>query len=176
MTDLQPGDIGFAHGSGWVDWAIRVAEQRRYGKGSPFSWANHVFMIVDRAGALIEAQGRGVVLSDMGAYPDPTTYSIWRPVWPTPDSASVAVAGMYGLLGKKYGYLTIACEGLAFLTGTRLRFGISGQYICSGAAAHELVRTGIDLGDDSDWNSPADDLQAAKKLGWTHVAGVVLAL
>jgi len=61
----QPGDVGLAHGSGLVDWAIRFAETRKYGRGSTEARFNHAFMIIDSSGLLIEAEGRGVVSNMM---------------------------------------------------------------------------------------------------------------
>ena len=158
----QAGDVGLARGSSFVEWAIRFAESRRYGRKSLEASVNHAFLF-DSPTTLIEAQGRGVVRSSTLEYAGRTIVLI-RPVYP--NGPQPAVDAMTGLLGRKYGYLEIVSEALAFMTGTRLRFGVEGQYICSGAVSHALERAGIDMGDDADWNSPADVYHQALQHGW----------
>lgn len=158
----DPGDVGLTHGSGLVDWAIRFAEARRYGRSSPQANWNHAFLIVDAEGGLIEAQGHGVVRNSLKAEYSHADYVIMRPPFPA-GGADRAVAVMTAMLGDHYGYLEIVCEGLAFLTQTRLRFAVAGEHICSGAVSRAVTVGGVDMGDDEEWNSPADVMNVALK-------------
>jgi hypothetical protein len=163
-----PGDVGLTHGSGFADWAIRFAETRRYGRGSPQAKWNHAFLIVDAEGGLIEAQGHGVVPNSLKAEYGHADYVIVRPPF-APGDADKAVAAMKAMLGDHYGYLEIVCEGLAFLTQTRLRFGIAGEHICSGAVSRAVTVGGVDMGDYEEWNSPADVMNVALKGKWQWI-------
>lgn len=98
----------------------------------------------------------------------PGTFIILRPAFP-PGGADKAVAAMVGMLGEKYGYIEIVSEALAFLTQTKLRFGVSGQQICSGAVSFALDQGGIPMGTDDEWNSPADVMHIAEQQGWSVV-------
>lgn len=170
----QAGDVGLAHGSGLVDWAIRFAEARKYGRSSAEAQFNHAFMIVDSSGLLIEAKGRGVVSNMMAkAYPGDSDHVVIRPPY-QPGCADKAVAAMKAMLGDKYGFVEIASEALAFFTGTKFRFGIEGQHICSGAVSDACQQGGIDMGDDDEWNSPADVMKIALDQKWSWVAGATV--
>ena len=169
----EPGDVGLAHGSGFVDWAIRYAERRRYGSKSQEARWNHAFMIVDAFGALVEAQGRGVVRSSMAGEYAHGDVVVVRPPYPS-GGAARAVATMEAMVGSHYGYLEIASEALAFLTQTKLRFGVAGQHICSGAVSYACDQGGVPMGDDEEWNSPADVMHIALAQHWTWVAGAAL--
>lgn len=164
MTTPQAGDVGLSTGTGFIDWCIRFGESRRYGRGSREASVNHAFMVVDGSGGIIEAQGRGMVPATMTEYRT-TAHLLIRP--PYQDDGCVrAVAAMRDMCGSSYGYLEIACLGLAFLTQTKLRFGVAGEHICSGAVARALDRGGLDMGDDEEWDSPADVLRVALVGRW----------
>jgi len=170
---VQTGDVGLTRGHGFADWAIRFAESRRYGGASPEAKWNHAFMIVDADGGLIEAEGRGVVANSLAAEYSATEHTILRPPYPE-GGADRAVAVMRGMLGDHYGYLEIVCEGLAFMFQTKLRFGILGEHICSGAVSRAVEIGGLDMGPDEEWNSPADVMHVAIQGKWQWVAGAAL--
>ena len=170
---LEAGDVGLTRGKGFVDWAIRFAEARRYGGSSPEARWNHAFMIVDASGALVEAQGHGVVRDSLDHEYRKADYILLRPDYPS-GGAAKAVAAMEGMVGSRYGYLEIVSEALAFLTQTKLRFGVAGEHICSGAVSFAVDQGGVPMGDDEEWNSPADVMHIAIQRGWAWVGGVPL--
>lgn len=172
-TVYQPGDVGLAHGSGLVDWAIRFAEARRYGSKSQEARWNHAFLIIDENGGLIEAAGQGVRRDTMEKEYAHGDYVVLRPPFGE-GGADRAIATMTKMLSDKYGYLEIVCEALAFLTQTKLRFGFANQQICSGAVSYALDQGGIPMGEDEEWNSPADVMHIAIQQQWRWVAGVHL--
>lgn len=149
------GDIGFASQPGFINWAIRFAQRRKYGKNSPAARWNHVFMVTDDVGGIIQANAAGVQRGRLSQYAT-TDYEVKRPPYESPRCAQIAVAAMTEQLGDHYGFLTIASVALSLLTGTKLRFGISGQEICSGACADALTRADIDCGPDDAFDTPAD--------------------
>ena len=171
--DLQPGDVGLTRGSGFVDWAIRFAESQRYGGDSPEARWNHAFMIVSANGDLIEAQAQGMARGSMAEYPDAGGHTILRPTYPA-GGADRAVKAMTDLLGEKYNYLEIVSLALAYMTQTRVRIGVKGEQICSGAVSFACDQGGVPMGEDEEWNSPADVMHVALEQGWAWVAGVPL--
>lgn len=152
---VAPGDVGFVHNTDWIDRMIQRMQERKYPLPAEESKYNHVFLVVDNNGGLIEAQGNGVNRNNLSNYSG-VDYEIWRPNYSPPENALVAVAAMTELLGMRYGYPTIFCEALGFITDTKFRFGYSGEEICSGAVSYALTRANIDVGTDETYNSPAD--------------------
>lgn len=133
---------------------IQFAQRVKYGKNSPAAQFNHVFFVSDDVGGIIQANQSGVERGHLSQYTG-QTYELKRPPY-GPGGAQEAVAAMTEQLGECYGFLTIACVALALLTGTKLRFGISGQEICSGSCADALTRGGVDCGPDCSFDTPAD--------------------
>lgn len=150
----QAGDIGFVSQHDFTAWWIRFAQRRKYGKASPAARYNHVFMVIDDAGSIIQADPTGVELGHLSQYHG-VDFVIKRPAY-GPGEAANAVAAMREQLGTHYGWLTIASVGLMLLTGTRLRFGLAGTEICSGAAAYAMTRANMDCGQDETYDTPAD--------------------
>lgn len=161
--------MGFVSNHDFNDRCIQWAQARKYGKGSVESKFNHTFLMVSPL-SLVEAQAGGVVRRDLTEYTLGTAgdFEIWRPPYFT-GAGDIAASAMQDLVGRSYGFLTIASEGLCFLTGTKLRFGLSGQEICSGAVSYALTRANINVGDDEAFNSPADVRHVAIQQGWTRV-------
>lgn len=157
----QAGDIGFVHNTDFTAWWIRFAQRRKYGKVKAAEY-NHVFVVVDDSGLIIEADPVGVELNHLEKYKG-TDVLILRPDY-NPGRAADCVAAARERLGDRYGFLTIASCALSLLTGTKLRFGISGQEICSGAAAEDLTRANMDCGPDESFDTPADLLSIVR---WT---------
>ena len=162
----QAGDVGFVHQTDWIDRIIQWAQARKYGKRSEAARFNHCFLMVSDL-SLIEAQSGGVVQRDLTEYIG-MDVEFWRPLY-APGNDVVAVSAMRELMGQRYGFLTILCEALCFLTGTKLRFGLQGTEICSGAVSYALTRANVDVGVDEAFNSPADLASAAFVQGWTRV-------
>jgi hypothetical protein len=159
-----PGDIGLTSQPGFVEWWIRFAQRRKYGN-SPVAKYNHAFMVVGTDGELIQATGSGMARGNLRDYAGQDV-TLVRP--PYPNGPSAAVATMEELLAAhdNYGWLTIASVALTLMTGTKLRFGLSGTEICSGAVAYALTRSDIDCGDDESFDTPADLAEIVATHGW----------
>lgn len=170
ITDAQPGDIGFHRDRGMIPWFIRFAEGRKYGAGKtpddPAFW-NHTFMVGarrdDGALSVIEANPGGVRTNSLTEYAADGNLRIARPPY---RNVQVALAMMDSLVGSDYGYLSIISDAAYLLFDATLRLGVAGHHTCSGAVAHALQLCGFDMGDDEEWNSPADNYAIAKRFGW----------
>jgi len=150
---MRAGDIGFVSQHDFTAWWIRFAERRKYGKSTAAHY-NHVFMVTDDLGTIIQADPSGVEYGHISAYRG-QDFVLKTPPY-GPGDAEIAVQAMKSFVGEKYGWLTIASVGLSLLTGTRLRFGLAGTEICSGAAADAMTRANVDCGPDATFDTPAD--------------------
>jgi hypothetical protein len=157
-VNVSPGAIIFVRNAGVGPALIRFGETRRYGRargpGDPAYW-NHVAVCV-APGEVIEARPTGVVPWKLDQEQGWVAWAAWMPPY-GPSGAAACVAAMQELAvdGEGYGWVGIASEVLMFATGSRLRFGLQGTALCSGAAAYALTRADIDMGTDEEWDSPA---------------------
>jgi hypothetical protein len=161
--NARAGDIGFVDEHDWTAFFISFAQKRKYGKNNPAARWTHVFFVSDDFGSIIQANPTGVERGRLSEYRG-MTYELKRPPY-EPGRAADAVAAMTEQLGREYGFLTIASVALALMTGTKLRFGISGSEICSGSCADALTRANVDCGPDESFDTPSD-LYAL--VGWTE--------
>lgn len=174
-VNVQPGDVGFARNPGFATWCIRFAEACKYGRDtgndSPAHW-NHCFLIISTAGDLLEAQPNGITANTLAAYEGLDTAVLRPPYPPTPflGSSPASVVQMRAMQGQAYAFGSIMSDALSLLFGSTLRIGFVRHHTCSGAVAHALNLSGIDMGDDEEWNSPADNWAILRKLGATEVA------
>jgi hypothetical protein len=166
---LMPGDIGFHHDTDLQSGLIRWAEARKYGRAhgpdDPAYW-NHTFMITQPPDVLVEADPSGVALGNLTEYPDHVVF--FRP--PYADSTLRTVGLITAMIGERYGDLHIMSDAVYLLFKTTLRFGFAGKHTCSGLVARVLTLSGIDMGDDEEWNSPADNFKIAVDSHWIKVA------
>ena len=163
----QAGDVGWVEQQDFTSWWIRFAQHRKYGKDASEAQWNHVFMVSGAQGEIIEADPSGVSAGNLSEYSG-ATVTLRRPAY-TGAAPFTAVAAMRKLQGDKYGFLTIASVALSMLTGTKLRFGLSGTEICSGAVSYALTRANIDMGLDCEFNTPADVMHIAIAQQWKTV-------
>jgi hypothetical protein len=160
----KPGDVAFVTQHDFTAWWIQWCQARKYGKGSPATRWNHAFLVVGTDGSIIQANQSGVEWGNLSQYKG-QTYELRRPSY-VGIGAGIATIAMRDLLGDKYGWVTIASVALSMLSGTKLRFGLSGTEICSGAVAYALTRANIDMGPDCEFSTPADLYSVAIQQGW----------
>jgi uncharacterized protein YycO len=136
----RAGDFILTHGDEWTSRLIRFGQSLRYrGTSAKYTYWNHTALVVDAAGAIVEALGTGVAKRSIHDY-DPTQYTVVRIDASDADrleSATFATSS----IGAQYGWLTIVSLALSLLTGGKLAFAIDGQLICSGLVARALERT-----------------------------------
>ncbi|MGH4008821.1 MAG: hypothetical protein ACRDTH_11815 [Pseudonocardiaceae bacterium] len=142
-TEFDPGDFILVKGHGFQGWLIKLGQKMRiHGADRKYvDWA-HAALIVDRDGTLIEAVGTGVREIPLDYYTG-RHYQIFR-IKTSDENRAEAVAFARRVLADnaRYGPLTIISIALSMLTGSKLRFFIDGQYVCSGLVASALERTG----------------------------------
>lgn len=167
VVNVLPGDVGFADQRGFVNWWIRFAQRRKYGTGPAARW-NHTFMVTGIGGELVQAESSGMARGHLSDY-NGQEFVVLRPFYA--DRADIAAAAIEELLTEhdRYGFLTIASVAISLLTGTRLRFGLSGTEICSGAVAYALTRANVDMGPDCEFDTPADVYATALTQRWVRV-------
>ena len=142
MTADAPrsGDFILTHGDEWTSRLIRFGQSLRYrGKSAKYTYWNHTALIVDGAGAIVEALGTGVAKRSIHDY-EPTQYTVVR-IDASDEDRLEAATFATSSIGAHYGWLTIVSIGLSLLTGGKLAFAIDGQLICSGLVARSLERT-----------------------------------
>jgi uncharacterized protein YycO len=136
----KPGDFILTHGDEWTSKLIRFGQSLRYrGAAAKYTYWNHTALVVDSAGALVEALGTGVAKRSIHDY-DPTQYTVVRIDASDEDRLEAATFATTSI-GAEYGWLTIASLGLSLLTGGKFAFAFDGQLICSGLVARSLERT-----------------------------------
>ena len=175
-----PGDVFFVEQHDWVSWWIRFAQKRKWGSKNPVALWNHCGLVVGTDGEVIQANPGGMGAGNLTEYALTQTTILrppYQPAWEDSglvhlDGSRIACAAMEELLANHdhYGWWTIFSVALTLMTGTRLRFGVANCLICSGAVSYALTRANIDVGDDSDWNSPSDLMDYALTGKWQVIA------
>lgn len=142
-TEWQPGDIILTRDpKGFFSWLIRFGQRLRYrGDDKKYAWFNHVAVVVDTDGTLVEALSRGIVQTNGGRY-DEAWYAYIDTDLSDYERARVAqYANRVAELNTKYGWMQIVAISLSLLTNSVVQFSVRGQNICSGFAA-EALRAG----------------------------------
>jgi uncharacterized protein YycO len=151
----RPGDIFLESDSTFQDWLIQIGQRLRRGKAA--SKKNHAGIILAATDGkpvrVVEATPSGIAVDDLNA-PGRGEIRI-VPVEPQ-EARDRVVQFAVRRIGRKYGFVEIGSVVLTILTGARLRFGLQGEYICSGLCGAALAFASIDVGDDPEWLWPAD--------------------
>ena len=139
----QPGDIVVFHGHAFFDRLIQFG-QRIHHPQLEAQW-NHVGIVIDDVGTIIEARVGGVQLGNVYDQRGSEFFVI-----SIPDDAQRAGILRFARsrLGRKYGYLEMVSLGLSIMFGFKFGFMRRGAYVCSGLAASCMMFVSIDMGDD----------------------------
>ena len=149
-----PGSVVFTHSKGLVGSLIRLGQKLRLCGWRPWCWKahpnykwchyNHVVLVTNTGGGIIEALADGVVSPSAGMtkYLN-AEYTVWEF---DPQFGSVAY-GLGWLLWEfkrhvTYGWASIASIVLQVLTGTKLSISYKDSIICSGLGACYIEHTG----------------------------------
>lgn len=156
-TEFDPGDFILVKGKGLQGWLIKFGQQLRiHGADRKYVQWSHAALIVDSAGGLIEAVGKGVRKASLDDYLN-RPYRIYRIKASDEDREQVVAFARWALQEHaKYGPLTIVSIALSMLTGSKLRFSVDGQFVCSGLVASALQRTGSIFNRSATHIAPAD--------------------
>lgn len=131
----------FAHGKGFISWAIRFMQAFRSPKIDA-NW-NHVAILarqVDGEWWVYQAEGKGVVYAPLTHVAPGGHYK----VMPCPSSANAAMVVEFARsqVGIQYGFLTIASIVFNIITPRRIAIRKPGTWICSALAAGALWYAG----------------------------------
>jgi len=141
-TKYVPGDFILVSSKGILAKFIRFGQFIRYhGKMKPFAHWNHAAMIIDEGGTIVEAVGRGVIVSNISEYKDVEYYYVTTKL--NKQSRDQTVSACKSFIKDKYGFLTILSIALELLTGIKMQFTNSNTMICSAVVAQSLWAGGI---------------------------------
>lgn len=153
--EVQPADFILTHGNSRLGRLIRVGERLRYrGADAKYARWNHVALLVDADGGLIEADESGVHRADITKYAAVEYYLVRIQV--SEEARTHAVQFAEWCLRERLGRLTFVSIALTLLTGSKLDFGLDGQETCSGLVARSLEHAGIIMETDPSRVMPSD--------------------
>jgi hypothetical protein len=142
---FTPGDFILTHSSGLTGRLIRFGQSLRYGGAdAKYTRWNHAALIVSPEGDLIEAVGKGILLTPMSHYRPTERYLVHlgEAIADARDREQIVkFAEFWREKRPRYGFMTIASVAISLVTGWRFIFGIDGQFICSGLVAGALERS-----------------------------------
>ena len=137
-----PGDFILVSTKGVLAKFIRFGQFIRYhGKMKPFAHWNHAAMVISENGDIVEAVGRGVVVSNIGEYKNVEYYYVSTKL--NKQSRDQAVAACKSFIKDKYGWLTILSIATELATGIKMQFTNSNTMICSAVVAQSLWAGGV---------------------------------
>jgi hypothetical protein len=152
-----PGDFILTHGDSFISKVIRFGEKLRIHRDDrKYTWFNHAALVTGYEGELVEALGRGVVLSTAADYLD-KDYVVVHSGADTEEVKHILRFEEWVVAHRaRYGWLTIASLAVTMLTGAKFTFFIDGEFICSGFVARAMERTGTIFNRDPVHITPAD--------------------
>jgi len=137
-----PGDFILVSTKGVLAKFIRFGQFIRYhGKMKPFAHWNHAAMVINENGDIVEAVGRGVVISNISEYTNQEYYYVSTKL--NKQSRDQTIAACNSFVKDKYGWLTILSIALELATGIKMQFTNSNTMICSAVVAQSLWAGGV---------------------------------
>ena len=142
--DFAPGDFILAHRHHFIAGLISLAQKRRFrGAEAVYAHWSHAALIVEKHGALVEAEMTGVKLSPISKYPDDEYHLVRLGPEFTSEARARAVAFAKGQVGRGFGYLDMIGAALYLLFGWPLRLVRRNHEICSGLVVRALQAGGL---------------------------------
>ena len=143
-TDFAPGDFILAHRHNLIGGLISQAQKRRF-KGADAAYAHwtHSAMIVERDGALVEAEITGVRRNPISRYHDDEYHLVRLGSEFSAEGRARAVAYSKAQVGQGFGFLAMFGVSLYLLFGWPLRLVRHGHEICSGLVVSALQAGGL---------------------------------
>ena len=142
--DFVPGDFILAHRNHFLARLISLAQKRRFrGADAAFAHWSHSAMLVDKEGALVEAEIRGVRLNPISGYRAYEYHLVRLGPEFTPEDRSRAVAYSREQVGQGFGFLDMFGASLYLLFGWPVRLMRRGHEICSGLVVRALQAGGL---------------------------------
>ena len=155
--DFVPGDFILAHRHNLFGGLISWAQKRRFmGPDAVFAHWSHCAMIVEKDGALVEAEVTGVRQNPISRYHDNEYHLVRLGQEFSEDGRTRAVAFSRAQIGEGFGFLDMFGAGLYLLFGWPLRLVRHGHEICSGLVTEALQAGGLVPDLDPALTLPAD--------------------
>jgi uncharacterized protein YycO len=156
-TRFDPGDFILTHRFRPIAALIKIGQQLRFrGPDVVYAHWTHCALVVDDAGAVVEAETLGVERSPIAKYTS-REYHLVRlgPGFGT-DGRQQAVAYADAQVGQAFGFLALSGAALFLVFGLRLRLMRRNHQICSGLVVRALQKGGLLSGADPNLTLPAD--------------------
>ena len=142
--DLVPGDFILAHRHNLIAGLISQAQKRRFkGADSPYAHWSHSAMIVERDGALVEAEVMGVRQNPISRYRADEYHLVRLGTDFSSEARTRAVAYSRAQVGQGFGFLDMFGASLYLLFGWPVRLARRGHEICSGLVVRALQAGGL---------------------------------
>jgi hypothetical protein len=153
----KAGSVVLVHGTHLMARLIRLGQRLRFtGDQRKYAWWNHVALVLDDKGCLVEALSGGVEEHSITKYLGTDYYLIEFDLSTEDEQEVVAFAQSVLAAREGYDWWTIASLVVSQLTGCRIVFGKIGTAICSGLVSEALVRAGAIFPRPPDYMTPAD--------------------
>ena len=141
--DFVSGDFILAHRHHIIAELISLAQKRRFrGADAVYAHWSHAALIVEKDGALVEAEMTGVKLSPISKYADDEYHLVRLGPEFASEARARTVAFAKGHVGQGFGYLDLFGTILYLLFGWPLRLVRRNHEICSGLVVRALQAGG----------------------------------
>lgn len=155
--DFVPGDFILAHRHNLIAGLISLAQKRRFkGPDAVYAHWTHSAMIVEKDGALVEAEDTGVRQNPISRYHADEYHLVRLGPEFSAEGRARAVAYSKAHIGQGFGFLDMFGASLYLLFGWPLRLVRHGHEICSGLVTAALQAGGLVPELDAVLTLPAD--------------------
>ena len=143
-TDFVPGDFILAHRQNILGGLISQAQKRRFrGPDAPFAHWTHAAHVVDRDGALVEAEATGVKRNPISRYRSDEYHLVRLGGEFTDEGRERAVRYATQQVGQAFGFLDMLGAGAYLIFGWPLRLMRRDHQICSALVTRALQSGGL---------------------------------
>jgi uncharacterized protein YycO len=153
--EFLPGDFILTHRQHLVSKLIRVAQKIR-GRERKYSYWSHAAVIVGADGALVEAETKGVILTNLSEYGEREYHLVRLGGSADKRDRRQVVAFAQSLVGQPFGFLDMFSVALSLLTGAKVNVSYRSHLMCSALVARALERTSAIFDDEPAHMLPAD--------------------
>ena len=155
--DLTPGDFILSHRHNPISRLISAGEKRRFrGPDAVYAHWSHCALVVDSAGALVEAESTGVRRSPISRYKSGEYHLVRIGPEFEPPARQRSVDYANAQVGQSFGYLALVGAAIYLLFGWPLRLMRRNHQICSGLLVRALQAGGLLADIDPERTLPAD--------------------
>jgi uncharacterized protein YycO len=155
--DYEPGDFILAHRHNLIAGLISQAQKRRFrGSDAVYAHWTHSAMIVEKDGALVEAEVTGVRQNPISRYHGDEYHLVRLGSEFSAEGRARAVAYSKAQIGEGFGFLDMFGASLYLLFGWPLRLVRRGHEICSALVVSALQAGGLVPDLDPALTLPAD--------------------